>query len=404
MRIKRLILFLFLLPVVTFAQTTISGKVTTSVSHTGIGKVSVFLSNSSYGTVSADDGSFQLVNVRPGQYTLVATSLGYKEYTKQVLVGHDPITIDIPMESKVEQLRGVVITSPADFKKNLELFKREFIGIKENAKKCEIINPHTLNMVYHARKLTLEAWTDDFLIVENKALGYRIKFLLDTFSTNGINGITQWEGKVYFEELKGTDEQKNEWKRKREESYYGSSRNFFRSLYNNTLTQDGFVIRRLTRELNPDRPDDAVIHQKLNYFKEQPRTRVNVDSFNYYIGKLNISKYYHESLSKQPLQPFQIFEPTGKPGLYALKFSFTGCLYVVYTKKREDTDFKDIYRTLDMPNYETSVLTLFAPYALFDSNGVVFQDPPLIEGSWSKDKLSELLPFDYIPGEGKGTE
>ena len=109
-------------------------------------------------------------------------------------------------------------------------------------------------------------------------------------------------------------------------------------------------------------------------------------------------------MSKQTLQPFQIYEPTGKQGLYALKFNFTGCLYIIYTKRREDTDFKDIYRTLDMPNYETSVLTLFAPYALFDSNGVVFQDPPLIEGSWSKDKLSELLPFDYIPGEGKGTE
>src|ERR1700758_1639877 len=103
---KRLILFLLLFPVITYAQTTISGKVATSVSHTGIGKVSVFLSNSSYGTESADDGSFHLTNVRPGQYTLVASSLGYQEYSKQILVGSDPITLDIPLEPKVEQLRG----------------------------------------------------------------------------------------------------------------------------------------------------------------------------------------------------------------------------------------------------------------------------------------------------------
>ena len=75
---------------------------------------------------------------------------------------------------------------------------------------------------------------------------------------------------------------------------------------------------------------------------------------------------------------------------------------MIYTKRREDTDFKDIYRTLDMPNYETSVLTLMTPYALFDSNGVVFQNVPLIEGSWSKDKLANLLPFDYAPGDDKG--
>src|ERR1700742_3621282 len=110
MRLNRLLLLLFFLPLAAFSQTiTISGKVTTSVSHEGIGKVSVFLSNSSYGTESADDGSFHLVGVKPGQYTLVASSLGFKQYTKQVLVGSDPIILDIPLESKVEQLRGVVI-------------------------------------------------------------------------------------------------------------------------------------------------------------------------------------------------------------------------------------------------------------------------------------------------------
>lgn len=402
MSINRLILLLLFFPFVTYAQTTISGKVTTSVSHTGIGKVSVFLSNSSYGTESADDGSFHLVNVKPGQYTLVASSLGYQEYTQSVLVGRDPVNLEIPLQPKVEQLRGVVITSPADFKKNLELFRKEFIGTTENSKKCEIMNPHTINMVYHGRKLTLEAWSDDFVIVENKALGYRVKFLIDTFSTSGVSGITQWEGKAYFEELPGTDEQKKEWKQKRQETYYGSARNFFRSLYNSTLTQDGFIVHRLTRELNPDRPDDAIIHQKINYFRQMPRTKVNVDSFNYWISKLNMSKYYHENLSKEPLQAFQVYQQTDKPGLYALRFTFSGCLYVIYTKRREDTDFKDIYRTLDMPNYETSVLTLMTPYALFDSNGVVFQNVPLIEGSWSKDKLANLLPFDYAPGDDKG--
>lgn len=402
MSINRLILLLLFLPFVSYAQTTISGKVTTSVSHTGIGKVSVFLSNSSYGTESADDGSFHLVGVKPGQYTIVASSLGFQEYTQSILVGHDPVNLNIALQPKVEQLRGVVITSAADFKKNLELFTREFIGTTENAKKCEIMNPHTVNMVYHSKKLTLEAWSDDFVIVENRALGYRIKFLIDTFSTSGLSGITQWQGQAYFEELKGTDEQKKEWKQKREETYYGSARNFFRSLYNNTLTQDGFIMHQLKRELNPDRPDDGVIRQHLTYFRQQPRTKVNVDSFNYWVGKLNMSKYYHESLSKEPLQPFQVYEPTGKPGLYALRYNFTGCLYVVYTRKREETDFKDIYRTLDMPNYITSVLTLFAPYAIFDSNGVVFQNVPLIEGSWSKDKLANLLPFDYSPGDDKG--
>jgi hypothetical protein len=81
--------------------------------------------------------------------------------------------------------------------------------------------------------------------------------------------------------------------------------------------------------------------------------------------------------------------------------SFTDCLYVIYTKRHEETDFKDIYRPLDMENFETSVLTLSEPYAVFDMNGVVFNGAPLNEGTWSKAKLAELLPYDYSPEQDK---
>jgi len=74
---------------------------------------------------------------------------------------------------------------------------------------------------------------------------------------------------------------------------------------------------------------------------------------------------------------------------------------VIYTKRREEQDFKDLYRPLDMPNYEISVLTLFEPYAIFDMNGVVFNGAPLNEGTWSKSKLAELLPYDYSPETDK---
>jgi hypothetical protein len=397
MRITKLILFLLFSPFIVFAQTTISGKVTTSVSHTGIGKVSVFLSNSSFGTESTDDGSFRLVGVKPGQYTLVASSIGYQEYTQSILVGNDPISLEIPLQPKVMQLRGVVISSAADWKKNFELFKKQFIGSTENSKKCEIVNPHMINMIYHNKKLLLEAWSDDFLVIENKALGYRVKFLIDTFSTSGLSGITQWQGQAVFQELPGTEAQKKEWKKKREETYYGSSRNFYRSLYLNTLGQDGFIMHRLTREVNPDRPDEGLILQKIKFFRE----RFNRDSLNYWGAKENMSKYYHEYLDKRPLYPYEVYQPTEKPGLFALRF--TECLYVIYTRRHEETDFKDVYRPLDMENFETSIITLTEPYALFDMNGVVFTGTPLNEGTWSKAKLADLLPFDYAPGDDKST-
>ena len=384
MSINRFLLLLLFLPLFSLAQTTtISGKVTTSVSLTGIGKVSVFLSNSSFGTETADDGTFRLVGVKPGQYTLVASSVGFQQHTEQVLVGAEPIHLNIALKPKINQLRGVVITTEADFKRNLEIFKKQFIGEGENAKKCEIINPHVMNMIYHSRKLEMEAWSTDFLVIENKALGYRVKFLVDTFSSSGLSNITEWQGQVVFEELPGSPAQKQAWKLKREETYYGSARHFYRDLYRGTLAQDGFIMYRLHREINP---------KKFVALRQR-------DSALYWQEKGQMSRYYHERLFKEPLQPQEVFSNSDARGIFVLHFS--DCLYVVYTRRREKTDFTDLYRPLDMENFETSVVSMHEPYALFDMNGVVFKGLPLNEGTWSKSRIDDLLPFDYDPGDEK---
>ncbi len=393
---NRLLLLLFLFPLAVYSQTiTISGKVTTSVSHTGIGRVSVFLSNSSYGTVTAEDGSYRLSGVKPGQYDLVASSIGYQSHSETILVGKEAMHIDIPLLSKVNQLRGVVISSNADWKRNYEEFKKAFIGASENSKQCVVVNSHEVNLINHGRQHNLEAWTNDFLIIENKALGYRVKFLIDTFSRNELTNIVSWQGKTLFEELPGNEAQKKIWKQKREETYYGSSRHFYRALYTDKLTEEGFILKKLHRELNPERPQQDVILRKIKQFNDGKHR----DSINYWIGKQNISRYFHEALTKQPISSYQVVGRTGKPGLFVL--SFTDCLYVIYTKRHEETDFKDLYRPLDMENFEISVLTLQTPYAVFDMNGVVVIGSPLNEGTWSKARIAELLPYDYAPSDSK---
>jgi len=392
MSVNRLLLLLLFLPFAGLAQTTtISGKVTNAVSLTGLGKVSVFLSNSSFGTETSDDGTFRLAGVKPGQYTIVASSVGFQQYAEQVMVGNDAINLNIILKPKINQLRGVVISTEADFKKNLELFKRQFIGEGENAKKCEIVNPHVMNMIYHSRKLEMEAWSSDFLVIENKALGYRVKFLVDTFSSSGISDVTEWQGQIVFEELSGSEAQKKAWKLKRADTYYGSARHFYRSLYRGSLTQDGFLMYRLYREINPNRPNEAVIEQKIKQFVQLHQR----DSALFWQEKGRMSRYYHENLIRQPLEPYQVFSNTDAPGIFALHFP--DCLYVIYTKRREETDFRDLYRPLDMENFETSIITLREPYALFDMNGVVFRGVPLNEGTWSKARIDDLLPFNYDP-------
>jgi hypothetical protein len=394
MRFPWLIIICLIFPLATFAQNgIISGIVTNSSSKSPLPRASVFLSNSSVGSATGEDGRFILSGIRPGQYTLVVTILGYEEYSKTVLVGREPIKLDIQMTSKPMMLREVVISSDADWRKNYEAFRKDFIGTDENAKSCVVMNPHILNITYNPTKQLLHADADEFLVVENKALGYRVKYLVNDFRIDKISGIISRQGQQVFEDLPGSAAQKRKWHQKREEAYYGSAMHFYRSLYADRLKEEGFIAYRFTRSLNPQRPPDDVIKRRIQMFYQARRA----DSLKYYQELANMSKYYHEVVSKIPYATFEILNSTGQPGLYAIHFPTY--LYVVYTKKTDDTYDKDLYRPLDMSNFSTSIITLYQPYAVFDTNGIIVEGAPLYEGAWSRARISDLLPVDYVPDQ-----
>jgi len=383
-----------LFPFVTLAQNgIITGKITRTDTKAPIGQANVFLSNTTAGSASSDDGNYTLAHLKPGEYTLVVSIIGYEGYTKTVLVGSEPIKLDIELSPKTIELRDVIITTPANWKKNYDQFVKDFIGTDENAKQCFVENPHEVNLEYHKSQQMLEAYTNTFLVVDNLALGYKVKFLINEFTSSKLTDIISYSGQRLFQELPGSKKQKEEWHKKREAAYYGSAMHFYRSLYANKLDSEGFQIMKLTRMLNPNRAQEGEIQQKIKFFNDG-RHR---DSINFWIDQENMSKYFREHLYRDPLPINTVLYNTEKKGIFAV--DFTDCLYIIYTKKMEETDFKNLYRPLDMPNYETTVATITKPY-FFDMNGVVFGDSaPLYEGTWSKSKLSDLLPVDYAPDD-----
>jgi hypothetical protein len=191
--------------------------------------------------------------------------------------------------------------------------------------------------------------------------------------------------------LPGSASQKKKWHQKREDAYYGSAMHFYRALYEDKLTEQGFQVYTLMRYLNPIRPSEEVLRRKINTFKQIGR----IDSANYYVELANMSKYYHESLIHPPLQQYEIFSHGDQAGLFVLHFS--NYLYVVYTKKRDEAYNKDLYRPLDMPNYETTVVTPLNSFPVFDMNGTIVANSSLYEGTWAKSRLSDMLPVDYVP-------
>ena len=393
MRFSWLILLLFF-PIITLAQNgIITGKVIRADTKAPLPLANVFLSNTTSGTSTSSDGTFTLSHLKPGQYTLVVSILGYEDYSKTILVGDKPINLPIELSQKVTELREVIVTTPANWKINYAQFVKEFIGTDDNAKLCYVLNPKTVNLIYHKPKEELEAYTDDFLVVDNMALGYRVKFLVKEFTSSKFTGITAYSGQRLFQALPGSKKQLEEWRKKREEAYYGSPMHFYRSLYTNKLDSDGFVVMKLTQLPNVDRPQENIILQKIKKYNDGHSR----DSLNHWIEMENLPKYMRQHLYRDPLPVNSYLFATEQKGIYAI--SFTDYLYVIYTKKHETSDFKDIYRPLDMETFETSELSIKNAY-LFDTNGVVFgENAPLYEGTWSKSKLSDLLPVDYTPGD-----
>jgi len=394
MRGCRLTLLCLLFPIMAWAQgQTISGRVVRADTKNPVQGASVFLDNSSYGTVTNGDGVFTLNNVKPGQYTFIITHIGLADDRQTILVSNEPIKLNVTMTPKAIVLREVTITTRTDWKKNFEMFKKEFIGTDDNAKYCEIMNPDILDFTYYSTQKVLIASATNFLIVENRALGYRVKFLIDTFRMDGINGIITYGGKRLFEELKGNKAEQKKWQTNRDSSYYGSEMHFFRSLYKDRLFEEGFVMHRYTRYINPARPPENVILHNIDKFKLLGR----IDSANKWVEIARMSKYYHEQYYPEQSFVSQVLSKTSQPGIFA--FTFPDCMCVQYTLRQDNTFYKDIYIPLNVPNYQTTILSFMDKerVCFFDMNGILVGGATLKEGTWSKSRLSQLLPVDYQP-------
>jgi len=382
--------FIMAIPAVMLAQSgTITGKVIGSRKEP-LERASVFLNNATYGTSTQADGTFSLSGIKPGQYDLVVSSVGYELYSQTVLVGKAPIHLDIELKQKVAELRDVVITTPEGWKRNYDMFVKYFIGTGADAKKCRILNPHDLYMVYHKATQTLEASSDDFIIIENDALGYREKMLLKEFKYSGADEMTEWEVRMLYEELPGSKAQKTIWQQRRDDVYYGSQAHFFRSMATGQMVENGFEIRTLVRKPNKLRPPDKVVKQKLEHFRGISR-----DSMIYWIDKQNLPKW-DDKLIKRPMLADEIFHHTEQPGIFYI--TFKDLLYVTYKNRYETEAFRDVYHPLDMENFEATVITLLKPFAAFDSNGTTVNGLSfIVEGSWTKNKGAEILPLDFTP-------
>jgi hypothetical protein len=220
----------------------IAGKVTDEKGALVAG-ATVFISGSQKVTVTNNEGRFFFNNIDAGTYHLSVQMLGYKSYTQNVLVQTESADLSITLKVKPIMLKTVKIGSDASWAKNYQTFKKHFLGITPNGQHCTILNPEVISFGTQPNVLTAEA--DELLIIENKALGYRIRYLLKAFTCNQTRSSANYDGDPIFEPMEGTETEQAAWAANRLKTYKGSLMHFLRAVYHNTVSQEGFIANQL---------------------------------------------------------------------------------------------------------------------------------------------------------------
>ncbi|WP_343523080.1 carboxypeptidase-like regulatory domain-containing protein [Pedobacter sp.] len=367
----------------------------------------VYVSGYKIATVTDNNGRYNLP-LKPGNYDILVQLIGYKALNKNVVISDKAVKLDLVLEESITQLAEVTIKPDPNREHYINMFKSYFIGTTPNAEQCKIINPNVLIVDYDKETFKLTVKTTQFLIVENKALGYRIKYLLNNFEYDGKTRIIYYEGFPYYEDLKGSARRKKIWEQKRVAAYLGSPQHFFKALFHQRATEEGYIINKLITKENPDRPSDSTINANIKDLTKaqtgltSPLTIRTGDSLNSWI-KIKKMPRALSILSRAPIAQDTLVHVENES---IRSINFTDKLYVVYTKEREDPAYANriglsIARPLDMPDYQISTITLQVVPVYFYENGSIYNPRSMLyAGYWGWEKIADSVPMDYLPPAG----
>src|SRR5688500_2939663 len=259
--IQGIILVCLLIPGIAFTakaqdKNYISGRVLSGETDAPIPNASVFITNTSRGTVTSVNGTFDLKGIPAGKYDLIISSVGYNTQVYSFSSEKLPLQLKIYLEPKVTELDAVIVEpyEKDGWEKWGKFFVENFIGTTNASKLCKIRNYKTLRFRHSKKKNVLTVVADDPLVIDNRELGYRITYQLENFTYDFNKGTLFYLGYTLFQDMaKDTLNIPKRFLRERRAAYQGSIVHFIRSLYNNRLVENGFEVKRVKRVNNDEK-------------------------------------------------------------------------------------------------------------------------------------------------------
>jgi hypothetical protein len=400
------------------SQTILRGRVISEETKKPLPSVSVYLNNTSIGTITNEQGVFIINKFPSGKFRLVASSVGYETYVSLLDVHDIPKELVISLKPKPEELQGFAVlpSDPDGWKKWGKTFTDIFIGTTPNANDCHLVNPEALRFRLNADN-SVTAFAKEPLQVMNYTLGYEIRYKLEEFEYNLDTKLVNFSGYALFKDMElDHPNRTRRYEEERLETYKGSLLHFMRAFYANSLDAQGFELRNLGNISNPEKDRAKLIlsqHKNgrvIDTLNSQLGYEIGANGAPTNLRTTTITVDSTDYFKKMLLQPDSVIShqiilsdsigfaaDSTIAGLY-----FKDSLEVSYKLKEIPARYKALSKEHKHETYPVSEFVFVYKRPVYVlSNGYYYKPYDLkITGYWAwEENMSTKLPYDYLPGK-----
>lgn len=224
----------------------ITGKIVDAKTNEPVPYVNVYLSQTTFGSSTNEEGIYKIDHVPKGQYQLVASIIGFKPVIRNIeLKNEKEVVVNFNLEETIYELNTVEVEgkTPEKWLEQLALFKKLFLGENRFAEESVLKNETKLEFIEN--DVLFFASINEPLQIINYALGYKINAVLKSFSFDKTKRIISYEVYPSFTEIiPSSKDSLNDFIANREQVYFGSSAHLLTTLANpeKDFHEEGFEI------------------------------------------------------------------------------------------------------------------------------------------------------------------
>lgn len=373
-----------------FAQI-ISGKIQTESGQL-ISDVNVYLDGTKISTTSITDGTFKLDIQGQKSGNLIFQKDNYETsiFPLNQAIGKSVKVIINPVK-EIEEVVIIPYTEKA-YKDFINYFLDKFIGFDREG--VSIKNQRTLKFSYDKKNQFLKVKAPQTLIIENKNLGYSIQYNLINFEADFKNKTNSYLGTSFFKE---TNNKKNV-VLNRMNAYKGSMMHFLRSLYNNELEKEGFIVNHAKRVKNPSYPTEAELQKLQDHYEIVKAQRISNVPWTDELEAIAQKK------SKNPEFVMAILKTKMKESDFTkrrdgrLFLDFDDLLMVNYQKYYYEIKKGEFVKAATFSTQSSIVHPEALEFEIFPEGNISEPDLLILEEHFSNQNVSKMLPLDYQLG------